>query len=80
MCLATLEQLETHLLPTVVDSLPPRTETMIYGEVTVLLSTVVLGGIGSALTQTSMVSIQMLTVEAWYGEHGYNVPPSSLQK
>ena len=58
MCLATLEQLETHLLATVmVTPLPPGTGTMMHGQITVLSDLVVLGGIEIAMLQTSMVAI-----------------------
>lgn len=57
MCLATLEQLETHLLATVVPSFLPGTGTMIYGQITVPSALVVLGGIEVAMLQTSMVAI-----------------------
>ena len=71
VCLATLEQLETHSLTTVVTSLVPRTETMTYGQITVLSRTVVLGGMSVAIGQTSMVSITVdltpATLMEWTG-------------
>ena len=86
MCLATLEQLETHSLTTMVNSLPPRTGTMIEVAATVLSHGVVLGGILVAILQTSMVSIltahnQVAALDqVWYGAHGKAVSPSILRK
>ena len=64
MCLATLEQLETHSITTMVGSLAPRTGTMIHMEATVLSASEVLGGMALVMTQTSIVSITVALTPA----------------